>query len=169
MAITALVSVDEYRRMATDPDCEYVHGVIEERAVGELDHASWQDALLTWFREHRHAWDVRAYPELRVQVEEEHFLVPDVTVLSRKAMREQVVTVPPLAVFEILSPTDTVSRLFDKLEAYDRMGIPAIWVIDPRKNLYFRYSSGQLTPTAVFDLPGTGFSVPMSHIAELVD
>ena len=50
MAATAtLISVDEYLKTTTDPDCEYVAGVVEERAVGELDHASWQKALVRWF------------------------------------------------------------------------------------------------------------------------
>lgn len=34
------ISVEEYLRTSTDPDCEYVSGVLEKRAVGELDHAS---------------------------------------------------------------------------------------------------------------------------------
>ena len=103
---TTQISVEEYLRTTSDPDCEYVHGVIKERAVGELDHASWQGALLRWFSEHNLAWNIRVYPEPRVQVAADNYRIPDVTVLRRNAPREQVVTEPPLAVFEVLSPTD---------------------------------------------------------------
>ena len=73
--------------------------------------------------------NIRVRPELRVQVGPTRFRVPDVTVLDRNLVNEQIVTVAPLAVFEVLSPEDRVQRLNRKLEDY-RMGIPQIWVID---------------------------------------
>jgi Uma2 family endonuclease len=167
--ISPLVSVDEYLKISASPDCEYVRGIIKERAVGELDHASWQDALLHWFRDHKLAWNIRVYPELRVQVAADNYRVPDVTILSRNAPREQIVIQPPLAVFEILSPTDTMTDMLERLADYQQMGIAAIWVIEPKKPSYYLYSSGQLTPTAIFELPGTTFNVAMSEIAAVVD
>ena len=166
---TTQISVEEYLRTTSDPDCEYVRGVIKERAVGELDHASWQDAILHWFREHRLAWNIRVYPELRVQVAADNYRVPDVTVLSRNAPREQVVTETPLAVFEILSPTDRMTDVLEKLADYQQMGIPAIWVIEPKKPTCYLYSSGQLTPATTFELPGSSHRVAMTEIAALID
>jgi Uma2 family endonuclease len=168
-ATTNLISVEEYLKTTTDPDCEYVAGVLEERAVGELDHASWQKALLRWFASHEAEWGIRAYAELRVQTGLENFRVPDITLLSRSAPREQIVTHPPLAIFEILSPEDAMARTLQKLADYEQMGIGAIWVIEPKKRLYLRYSQGQLTPGQVFELPGTKFCVPWAEIAALVD
>jgi Uma2 family endonuclease len=92
-----------------------------------------------------------------------------VTLLSREAPREQIITHPPLAVFEILSPEDSMTRMLEKLAEYERMGIAAIWVIEPKRLLYYLYREGQLTPGTIFDLPGTGFSVPFSEIAALAD
>jgi Uma2 family endonuclease len=166
---TTLIAVEEYLKISAHPDCEYVHGVIKERAVGELDHASWQDAILHWFREHKLAWNIRVYPELRVQVAADNYRVPDVTILSRNAPREQIVTQAPLAVFEILSPTDTMTDMLERLADYQQMGIPAIWVIEPKKPSYYLYSSGQLTPATTFELPDTNFRVAMSEIAAVVD
>ena len=37
-ATTSPVSVEEYLKMASDPDCEFVDGAPEERVVGEFDH-----------------------------------------------------------------------------------------------------------------------------------
>lgn len=168
-ATTSLISVEEYLRTATDPDCEYVAGLLEERSVGELDHASWQKAILRWFSDRETVWGIRAYAELRVQTSEDKFRVPDVALLSRSAPREQIVTYPPLAVFEILSPEDAMTRMLEKLADYEAMGIGAIWVIEPKKQQYLRYSKGQLGPAEVFELPGNTFSVPFAEIATLVD
>ncbi|MFP5234968.1 MAG: Uma2 family endonuclease [Acidobacteriota bacterium] len=168
-ASTSLISVEEYLRMHTDPDCEYVDGVIEERAAGELDHAGWQKVLVEWFSRHEREWGIRVYPELRVRVSASRFRVPDFAVLSRSAPREQVVTHPPLAVFEILSPENTMTRMLAKLVDYEQMGIGAIWVIEPGKPTYFHFTEGKLIPESVFRLPGTSFRVPLEEIAQLID
>lgn len=166
---TSLISVEEYLRMHTDPDCEFVDGVIEERALGEYDHATWQAILVSFFMQHGPDLGIRVRPELRVRVTPSRFRVPDVTILSREAPREQIVTHPPLAVFEILSPEDTMTRMLAKLADYEQMGIGAIWVIEPRKPAYFHFSEGKLLPESLFRLPGTSFSVPMEEIAKLID
>jgi len=169
MATQALISVEEYLRTTSDPDCEYVRGVLEERAVPDRDHAAWQVALIDWFRCHRHEWDIHVYSELRMRVSADEYRIPDVTVISRCSPYEQLITHPPLAVFEILSLTDTMSGALQKFEAYEQMGIPAIWLIDPAKSAAWQYSSGHLTPSTVFELPGTTFRVTIAEIAALLD
>lgn len=166
---TTLVSVEEYLNISAEPDCEYVRGVIKERAAPEYDHAAWQEALLAWFREHKTEWGIRALPELCVQLNPEEYRIPDVTVLSRSLPKEQVINYPPLAVFEILSPTEKMTDVLEKLAAYQQMGIPAIWLIEPKKPTCYLYSSGQLTPTEIFELPGNSFRVDMGEIAGLLD
>jgi Uma2 family endonuclease len=170
MAATAsLISVEKYLKISSDPDCEYVAGVVLERAVGEFDHATWQIALAAYFLSREKELGILSRAELRVRTGPESFRVPDVTLLSRAAPREQIITHPPLAVFEILSPEDSMTRTLEKLADYEAMGIGAIWVIEPKKRLYFRYSSGQLAPGSVFELPGSAFNVPFAEIAALVD
>lgn len=168
-AATSPITIDEYLRTTAEPDCEYVAGILEERPVGERDHAAWQEALLGWFRDHKQEWNIFVYPELRIQVAPDRFRVPDVAVLSRLAPREQIITHPPVAVFEILSPEDSMMRMLEKLADYERMGIGAIWVIEPKNPAYFRYSEGKLEPASIFELPGTSFTVPMTEIEKLID
>ena len=48
--------------------------------------------------------------------------------------------------------------MLEKLADYERMGIAAIWLIEPKKPLYYRYREGQLTPASDFELPSTGFT-----------
>ena len=48
-------------------------------------------------------------------------------------------TLAPLAVFEVLSPDDTVQELYEKLDDYTAMGIPQIWVVDPKTGVFKHY------------------------------
>jgi Uma2 family endonuclease len=62
-----------------------------------------------------------------------------------------------------------MTRTLEKLADYEQMGIGAIWVIEPKRKLYYQYRDGQLSPGTVFELPGGAFSVPLAEIAALVD
>jgi len=165
----SLIPVEEYLRMTSEPDCEYVDGVIEERPVGEYDHATWQTIIAAFFTIRQVELGSEARTELRVQAAPNRFRVPDVTILSRKAPREQIITHPPLAVFEILSPEDSMARVLEKLADYERMGISAIWLIEPKKQVYYQFHAGQLSPGTAFSLPGTSFTVPFAEIAALAE
>ncbi len=102
MATTTHVPVEVYLRSSYEPDAEYVDGKIEERPMGERDHALWQQAILKWFWQHEKEWGFEVLQELRVQVSATRYRVPDVTVLDRSRPIEQIITHPPLAVFEVL-------------------------------------------------------------------
>ena len=164
------VPLETYLRSSYEPDAEYVDGVIEERPVGEFDHSSWQHAIELWFAKRATEWGIRVRPELRVQVSRRRFRVPDVTVLDRNLPVEQIITHPPIAVFEILSPEDTVMRMMAKLADYERMGIQTIVVLDPG-GTHFRYMGGTLEPLAAgaFDLPGSACSFDVAEIEMLLD
>ena len=170
MATTTHVPVEVYLRSSYEPDAEYVDGKIEERPMGELDHASWQEAISAWFRQHWAEWGVRALPELQVKVAANRYRVPDVTVLDPSQPREQVITHPPLAVFEILSPEDTLQRLKRRLEDYRVMGIAEIRVIDPQDDTFYRYEDGQLLlRNDTFSHAGRGIVFEMKQIEDLFD
>jgi Uma2 family endonuclease len=169
MATTTHVPVEVYLRSSYEPDAEYVDGKIEERPMGEFDHASWQAAILAWFSQRKKEWDIRALAELRVQVAATRYRVPDVTVLDRGLPIEQIITHPPLAVFEILSPEDTLQRLKRRLEDYRIMGIEEIRVIDPQDSAFYRYEDGQLLRNDTFSHAGKGIVFEMNQIKDLLD
>lgn len=168
-ATTSPISVEQYLKTVTDPDCEFVNGEVEERNVGEYDHATWQTILAAFFEVRGRELGIKARTELRVQVGPENYRIPDVTVLSREAPREQIVTHAPLAVFEILSPDDSMTRMLEKLADYERMGIAAIWLIEPKKNRYYKFETGKLIPASVFELPGSPFTVSLGEIEKLIE
>jgi Uma2 family endonuclease len=173
MAATAQVThvpVEVYLHSSYEPDAEYVDGIIEERSMGGWSHADWQAAILEFFRSRRIEWNIRAAAELRVQVAAGNFRVPDVTLTDRNLPIEQIITHPPIAVFEILSPEDTLTRMMTKLDDYEKMGIRTILILDPNgRNL--RYSGGKLEPlpTEAFDLPGSACRFDLAEIEKLLD
>jgi Uma2 family endonuclease len=169
-ATTTFVSVEEYLRTSFDPDAEYVDGQIEERAVGENDHSAWQAAICAWFQQQAKQGQIRVRPELRVQVAPDTFLVPDVSLLDRNQPIEKIATHPPVAVFEVLSPTDTFKRVTAKCARYHRMGIKTILVIDPDGPKY-RYAEGSLEKLEVraFDVPGSNARFDLDEIEKLLD
>jgi Uma2 family endonuclease len=145
MATSSLISVTEYLHSDWSPDREYVDGEVQERNLGEYDHATLQDALLGNFRTHREQWHVKARPELRVQVAAQRFRVPDVTVLRRDHPAEQIITTAPLLCIEILSPDDRFGRMDQKITDYLQMGINAVWVIDPLAKCGYDCQGGHLS------------------------
>lgn len=166
----AFVPVEVYLRSSQyEPDAEYVDGEIEERPMGEYDHASWQQAIQRFFWKHEQQWGVRVRPELRVQVTPTRFRIPDVTVLNRSLPVEQVITHPPVAVFEVLSPEDTMTRVMRKLDDYSAMGIPQIWVIDPETKQAYRYLAGKLELATTFGAAEEVMRFEISEIEALLD
>ncbi len=166
MATATRVPLEVYLRSEYEPDAEYVDGEIEERPMGVVSHADWQQAIQRWFANRSREWNIRSYSEARVRVAEEYCRVPDVTVLDRSLPMEEVITLPPIAVFEVLSPEDTVKKLKKKLLEYASMGIPQIWVVDPDTGVFERFENGSLGPATRYEQGPIQFDV--AEIATLL-
>jgi Uma2 family endonuclease len=171
MATAVQVPVEVYLASDYEPDAEYVDGCIEERPMGQYDHASWQQAIQHWFLNHSREWNVRVRPELRVQTTARNYRVPDVVVFDRDNPIEQILTRPPIAVFEVLSPEDRMSRMMVKLKEYEQMGIPTIMLIDPESQTISKFLKGDLAAVAdgVQQLPGSRCTIDWAKVRELLD
>ena len=168
MSATTHISEEQYLRSSFEPDAEYVDGEVRMRPMGTYDHGDWQQAIQRWFAEHSQEWNLRCISELRMRVKPGRYRIPDVMVLDRANPKEQVITVPPLAVFEVLSPDDTVQELYEKLDDYAAMGIPQIWVVDPKTSSFKQYTDACLRPATRFDLGARGIQFDVSEIAGLL-
>ena len=62
-----------------------------------------------------------------------------------------------------------MQRLKLKLEDYRAMGIPEIWVIDPRDSTFYRYEDLQLRRTDSFSHAEKGFAFDMNELKNLLD
>ncbi len=170
MSTAALIPVQEYLSTVYRPDCDYIEGRLEERNLGESDHSAIQFILARIFNANRQSWGIVAYPELRVQTAEDHFRVPDVTVLLRSDPKTPIVRNAPLICIEVLSPEDRISRMHERFADYFRMGVPNVWLIDPANREAWIVQpdrSLQHTATVLF-IPGTPIRILLADIfAEL--
>lgn len=170
MAATTLIPLEVYMRTSYRPDVDYVDGVIEERNLGQNDHSAWQDAISAWFRLQAKAGGVRVRPELRIKVSGSRVRIPDVALLDRTREQEPVPTHPPIAVFEVVSPDDTLAKLAIRCADYERMGIQTIVVLDP-DGPHWRFVNGNYAPLVpqAFDIPGCQCRFDLDEILKLVD
>jgi Uma2 family endonuclease len=165
-----LVTVEEYLRTSYRPDCDYVDGRIEERNVGEYDHGLLQALMGYFFMRHRGEWGIKVAMNVRTQVSQRRFRVPDLSVLRADAPKEQILTHPPLIAIEILSPEDRLSRFQARIEDYIAFGVEHIWIFDPERRVAFTASASGLHPVRSDELtvPGTSIRVVISELfAEL--
>jgi Uma2 family endonuclease len=169
MKAAEFLPLSVYLKSVYEPDAEYVDGEIEKRPPGEDDHSAWQAAISFWFQQHAKEWGVRVRPGLRVQTSSTRFRVPDVTILDRAQSVEKIATHPPVAVFEVLSPEDTVHRLMRKLNDFRAMGISEIWVVDPETRTFSHFEDGQLIRRTNFSVPSKSISFPVSQIEAMLD
>jgi len=171
MASTAtLVSLDEYLHTTYRPDRDYLEGELLERNMGEQSHARVQLIIAKVFDMHRKSWGVRVSVELRVQVREERFRIPDVCVLRQADAFEEIVRKAPLLCIEVLSSGDTVRSVQERANDYAAMGVEHIWILDPWIRVgYYASARGFLQPEdGVLRIDGTAIAVSLAEVfAEL--
>jgi len=159
-------SIEEYLSMDFEHDCEYVDGRIEERDLGEFEHAFVQGILVTLFNNHRGDWGVYALPEQRVQTQKTHFRIPDVTVMRNGTKREGILTHPPLLVIEVQSPDIPLRKTESKSAEYLGFGIEHVWVIDPYARVVYRgtLKGLELVRSGEMEIPGTPIRISAPEI-----
>ena len=141
MGVETLISVEEYLSTSYHPDMEYEDGVLVERNVGDWLHSLVQRNLIVSLS--RKYPGIFAVPELRSQTRPTRFRLPDVCVLLARPGTKYLVDAAFLAI-EVLSEDDRMTKMIERLEEFDRKGVPNIWVIDPRRLTLSIYSDGVL-------------------------
>ena len=140
METGTLVSVNEYLSTSYHPDRDYVDGYVEERNLGEFDHARLQTLLAIYFGSREKELGLCVVVEQRVQVSPTRFRVPDVCVLLGGRPKDQIFRTPPFICIEILSPEDRLSRVQERMRDYLHFGVPYVWMIDPETRQAYRWT-----------------------------
>ncbi len=163
---TPLVSVEEYLHTDYEPDCDYVDGELEDRNVGEKDHAKLQLEILLYLRERREQWGIFAIQEVRVQVSPTRFRVPDLCVFAGPEPDEQIFRCPPFLCIEILSPEDRMSRMQRKIDDYLKFGVAYVWVLDPQARGAWVYTADGMREVrdGVLRTEAPEIAVPLSAV-----
>lgn len=137
MSVATALPLSEYLNTSYRPDCDYLEGELLERNVGEWDHARLQMLLSSYLLSREKQLGILVVPEQRVQVKARRFRVPDITVLTGPRPVAGIITEPPFLCVEILSPSDRVVEMQDRIGDYLNFGVRYVWLIDPRSSLTF--------------------------------
>jgi Uma2 family endonuclease len=169
VSTATLVSLAEYLSTSYRPDVEYLEGRILERNLGEYDHSRPQGLLDRYLGFREKQWGIRVVPEQRVQVRRERFRVPDVCVVRAETPIEAIFTTPPFLCIEILSKDDTMSEMQERIDDYLAMGVPYVWVIDPRRRRAYAYTAAgmrEVVEGGTLTTSAPDIAVPLSAIFE---
>ena len=171
VAEARLVSVEEYLHSTYRPDCDLVDGRVEERNVGEFDHATLQGTLFGLLWNQRKNWNVRVVPECRLQVRPDRFRVPDIMVLRAEQKVHRIVHEAPLICIEVLSPEDTWKRMRERIADYVAMGVPQVWVFDPGEREAFRCDAEGFhrIHESELNVPGTEIQLDLNTVFAALD
>jgi Uma2 family endonuclease len=170
MATTPLLlPIEGYLHTSYSPDVHFVDGEIEERIVGERPHSMIQGFFIRIFSAHPE-WSLEPLVEQRIRINSSRIRVCDVAVIDAEAPFEDVITVPPVACIEVLSPEDRIPRAEKVLADYFAMGVPNIWLIDPTRRVVYTYGKAGLQPhdPANLRIEGTSLTIDVTQaFAEL--
>jgi len=178
MSSTTSISVSEYLSTSYRPDRDFVDGRVEERNVGEHDHAAVQAALILWFGQHQNDWRIEVLPEQRMRISSTRYRVPDICLVSLDQPVEQILSTPPLACIEILSPEDTLRRMQgsperaavarfgaeQRVDDYREFGVGNIWVLDPATQKGYDCTSSGFLEATEFSISGTSIRLVLREL-----
>jgi Uma2 family endonuclease len=96
------------------------------------------------------------------------YRVADVAILDADVPQEPVPSYPPLIVFEVLSPEDRLSCVRTRLADFVAMGVPEVWLIDPKTATFDRLEDGQFVRRDHFNHSARAIAFPVSEITRRV-
>jgi Uma2 family endonuclease len=171
VSVTNLISVEEYLNTAFRPDVDYVDGQIEERNLGDFDHADLQFAIANLLRNKQQEWSIRVVGEARVQVSPTRIRLPDVCVLPAGLPREKVIHTIPLLCVEVLSPRDTLKSMRKRVQDFFEMGVHDIWILDPETRTAHACTPSTVTAhtTGTLHIPNTKIELSIEDIFSTLD
>jgi Uma2 family endonuclease len=138
------VTLHKYLNTSYRPDCDYLEVELLERNAGEWDHARLQGLLNGYFLRLEKQLGILVVPEQRVQVKARRFRVPDITVLAGPRPATGIITEPPFLCIEILSPSDRVVEMQDRIHDYLDFGVRYVWLIDPKTGLTYIHTANSV-------------------------
>jgi Uma2 family endonuclease len=165
------LSVEQYLRSSIRPDCDFVDGQVEERNVGEFEHAWLQKALMRIFLPQEEQWGVSLVQECRLQISESRFRVPDSMILKRGKTYRGVLHEAPLVCIEVLSPEDSWMKLRERLDDYLAIGVEHVWCFEPEAREARRYTANGFDRVTEPELivPGTSIRVNIAAVFSILD
>ena len=113
-------------------------GVTVERNLGERPHGFVQSRLIVVLSQRYppfFVWPAWREPTLKTRCR-----MPDVCVTWNDPGTD-VLEQPPFIAIEILSRSDEMTNVLEKLEKYASVGVPNIWLFDPMRKKAYTFSA----------------------------
>ncbi len=166
MATGTVVTLSEYLTTSYRPDCEYLDGELLERNVGEWDHSRLQIALSHYLYAREKQWGILAVTEQRVQVKATRFRVPDISVLDGPPPGGGIIVDPPFLCIEILSPSDRMKEMQERIDDYLNFGVRYVWLLHPRTRRAFVYTPDAVREVkdGILQTENPDISVPLAEL-----
>jgi Uma2 family endonuclease len=166
VSTVTFVALNEYLETSYRPDCEYLDGELLERNVGEWDHSRLQALLLRYLSNREKQWGILVVPGQRIQVKAKRYRVPDIAVLAGPPPAGPIITEPPFLCIEILSPSDRMTEMQERIDDYLDFGVRYVWLIHPRGRRAFVYSSEgiQEVKDGTLSMASPNIRVPLSEL-----
>ena len=132
MAITELISVEEYLHSTFEYDAEYVEGRVVPRFLPQKPRSKMQRYLLRTLCPAGDPLGYEVWPEQRIRTQRApaRYRVPDLCVTQGEPS-EDIFTEPPFLCVEILSPDDAAVEVLAKIREYLAFGVAYVWIVDP--------------------------------------
>jgi Uma2 family endonuclease len=171
LAIAPAISLEEYLHSVYEPDMDFVDGVLEDRNVGEFDHARIQRALLLALAQGENAGGYFVIQETRMQVSPTRFRVPDTCLIPSNDLPNRIIRNPPLLCIEVLSPEDRMTRLQRRCKDYLDMGVPEVWLFDPGPRVAYVMRGETTTEhrAGSLKLESLGLDINLADIFSILD
>jgi Uma2 family endonuclease len=135
-----VVPLSEYLATSYRPDCEYLDGELLERNVGEWDHSRLQVLVCGYLCNREKQWGILVVLAQRVQVKATRVRVPDILVLAGPPPTGPILVEPPFLCIEILSPSDRMLEMQERIDDYLNFGVRYVWLLHPRTRRAFVYT-----------------------------
>ena len=72
--------------------------------------------------------------------------LPDAAVLPAGPLPDKMLTEPPTIAMEVLSDSDSYIDLKERAQDFHKMGVPHIWLLDPKNKTADRWIQGSWRP-----------------------
>jgi Uma2 family endonuclease len=163
---TACISIEQYLRTNFRPDAHFVDGTVEERRLGEFEHARLQSLIASFFVVREKLRAIETLTEQRIRVAPSRVRICDIAILHASAPRERLIVTPPLLCIEILSREYRVGRAELVLADYRAMGVAHLWLIDPIQRAAYTFDDCGLhvADPASMAIAGTAIALDLTEL-----
>jgi len=142
MTITHLITAGELESMGSDARFELIQGVLHEMSPSSFDSSRVLSrialAMGGYVEAHRLGEVTFAEAGFVLERDPDSVVAPDIAFIQTERLRlapqgQGYFPAAPDLIVEVISPTDEPLEIRRKQALYDRVGIPLVWWIDPKR------------------------------------